>query len=214
MRTHTSQFDRPHFLPTRADRTEKKENCWGFFDAFDGIPAQHWWLGQCLGSTCATRGRSLVGRIKFRIIFMALAGWELESCLFLYVLWGGGVFQGLFCFRNFSIEPPLSPRVMGCGAAEVTGLGFVCFVVMTPCVLSASRIDYGLFRFHNIFNFTPPPRRQPPSDLPEMSQPPSSPTVGGGGSFANAYPTELTLGFFLLLYLLNFQIYFLFTYSL
>ena len=31
-----------------------------------------------------------------------------------------------------------------CGAAEATGLGFVCFVI-NPCVLSANRVNFGLF---------------------------------------------------------------------
>ena len=40
--------------------------------------------------------------------------------------------------------------------AEATGLGFVCFVVINPCVLSASRVDFGLF-FPLNFPITPPP---------------------------------------------------------
>ena len=48
--------------------------------------------------------------------------------------------------------------VMGCsGAAEATGPGFVCFVVINPCVLSANRVDFGFFLFHKFSNFTPPP---------------------------------------------------------
>ena len=46
--------------------------------------------------------------------------------------------------------------MIGCGAAEETGLGFVCFVV-NPRVLSAYRVD---FLFHKIFNFTPPPPQE------------------------------------------------------
>ena len=46
----------------------------------------------------------------------------------------------------------------GCGAAEATGLGFVCFVVINPCVLSANRVDLR-FLFHKFSNFTPPPLR-------------------------------------------------------
>ena len=45
---------------------------------------------------------------------------------------------------------------MGCGAAEATGLGFVCYVVINPHVLSASRVDLG-FLFHKFSNFTPLP---------------------------------------------------------
>ena len=33
---------------------------------------------------------------------------------------------------------------MGCGTAEATGLGFVCFAI-NPCVLSANRVDFGGF---------------------------------------------------------------------
>ena len=31
---------------------------------------------------------------------------------------------------------------------EATDLGFVCFVVINHCVLSANRVDYGFFLFH------------------------------------------------------------------
>ena len=34
---------------------------------------------------------------------------------------------------------------MECGAAEETGLGFVCFVIVNPRVLLAKRVDFGLF---------------------------------------------------------------------
>ena len=44
---------------------------------------------------------------------------------------------------------------MGFGAVEATGLGFVCFVVVNPRVLSANRIDFGLFMFI-FFKFTSP----------------------------------------------------------
>mgnify|MGYP003571746643 CR=1 FL=1 len=46
---------------------------------------------------------------------------------------------------------------MGCGAAEATGLGFVCFVVINPCVLSANRVDLGFFLFHKFPILLPPP---------------------------------------------------------
>ena len=46
---------------------------------------------------------------------------------------------------------------MGCGAAEATGLGFVCFVVLNPCVFSANRVDLGFFVL-NIPIFHPPPQ--------------------------------------------------------
>ena len=51
---------------------------------------------------------------------------------------------------------------MGCGAAEATGLSFVCFVVSNPCVFSANRV-FGLFCFINLF---PPP---PPQELPKAA---------------------------------------------
>ena len=41
------------------------------------------------------------------------------------------------------------PRVMGWGAAEATGLGFVCFVIINQCVLSANRVDFRFFCFIN-----------------------------------------------------------------
>ena len=47
---------------------------------------------------------------------------------------------------------------MGCGAAEATGLGFVCFVVISPCVLSANRVDLGFFCFINFPILLPPPQ--------------------------------------------------------
>ena len=49
---------------------------------------------------------------------------------------------------SFSLPPYAG--VMGCGAAEATGLGFVCFVVLNLRVLSANRVDFGLFCFINL----------------------------------------------------------------
>ena len=47
------------------------------------------------------------------------------------------------------IPPPLLVVIVrwsdGCGAAEATGLGFVCFVVINPCVLSANSVDLDFF---------------------------------------------------------------------
>ena len=45
----------------------------------------------------------------------------------------------------------IEDTVMGCGTAEATGLGFVCFVVINPRVLSA---DLGYFCFTNNPKFT------------------------------------------------------------
>ena len=47
----------------------------------------------------------------------------------------------------FTLKLKSPPPLMGCGAAEATGLGFVCFVVINLHVLSANRIDFGLFFF-------------------------------------------------------------------
>ena len=43
---------------------------------------------------------------------------------------------------------------MGCGAAEATGLGFVCFVVINPGVLSPRELIQA-FLFHKFSNFNP-----------------------------------------------------------
>ena len=48
---------------------------------------------------------------------------------------------------------------MGSGAAEATGLGFVCFVVINHRVLLANRVDFGLFLFHKFSNVTLHPSR-------------------------------------------------------
>ena len=45
----------------------------------------------------------------------------------------------------------------GCGAAESTCLVFVCFVVINPRVLSANKVDLGLFLSHKIL-LPPPPQ--------------------------------------------------------
>ena len=66
---------------------------------------------------------------------------------------GGGSWFGLFCFINY----PIVSGVMGCGVAEATGLVFVCFIVINPCVLSADIIDLGFFLFHNFPILLPPP---------------------------------------------------------
>ena len=46
---------------------------------------------------------------------------------------------------------------MGCGAAQSTGLGFVCFVVINPRVLSVNGVDFGIFLFHKFSNLPHPP---------------------------------------------------------
>ena len=83
------------------------------------------------------------------------------SYLFLYC----PTYQLILFFLFYSsplvcnVIPPPPPWVMGCGAAEATGLGFVCFVVINPCVLSANRVDLVFFCFINFPILLPPPRQ-------------------------------------------------------
>ena len=44
---------------------------------------------------------------------------------------------------------------MVCDAAEASGLGFVCFVVIVRC--QPTELILGFFLFHKYSNFTPPP---------------------------------------------------------
>ena len=78
----------------------------------------------------------------------------------------------IICFENFLLTPPPPAGVIGCGGAvEVTGLDFVCFVVINPRVLLANRVDFGLFLFHKFSNFDPPPQfllTMPLHTLPNM----------------------------------------------
>ena len=58
---------------------------------------------------------------------------------------------------------------MGCGAVEATGLGFFCFVVINPCVVSCQPtelfwVDFGLFCFISFPILLPPP------SLPQAAQ--------------------------------------------
>ena len=59
---------------------------------------------------------------------------------------------------------------MGCGAAEATGLGFVCFVVINSRVLSENRVYFGLL-FHKFSNFTPPPPTHTHNYIPIVNIP-------------------------------------------
>ena len=92
-----------------------------------------------------------------------------------------------YCSINFL----LYAGVMGCGAAEATDLGFVCFVVINPCVLSAYRVYFGIFcccfllLFHKspiiskFPSFYPPPPPQVKlscrSTNPQFKRPPGFP---------------------------------------
>ena len=61
----------------------------------------------------------------------------------------GFFFWYFFIIFKFFLHPPPPPNftgVMGCGAAEATGLSSVCFVVINPRVLSsANRVYLVLF---------------------------------------------------------------------
>ena len=58
---------------------------------------------------------------------------------------------GMITGIHTKIQGCLSTSPKGCGAAEATGHGLVCFVVINPCVLSVNRI---IFLFHKLSNFT------------------------------------------------------------
>ena len=49
---------------------------------------------------------------------------------------------------------------MRCCRSDWSGLGFACFVVINPRVLSANRVDFCAFLFHTFSNFTHPPPPQ------------------------------------------------------
>ena len=55
------------------------------------------------------------------------------------------------------IDGKLFPNTLTnrCSAAKATGLGFVCFVVINPCVLSTNRVGFGLLFFHKFSNYSP-----------------------------------------------------------
>ena len=59
------------------------------------------------------------------------------------------------CYMHIFHVPCIYPQVMGCCAAEPTGLGFVCFVVINLRVLSANNLFLGLFI--NFLVLLPPP---------------------------------------------------------
>ena len=52
-----------------------------------------------------------------------------------------------------------------------------CFVVISPCVLSANKVDFGLFYFINFLRFTPPPQGEI-QGLASNVAPPNLPVVG------------------------------------
>ena len=62
-------------------------------------------------------------------------------------------------FPSFYSPPPSSgaKKRVELIPPKATGLGFVCFVVINPFVLSANRVDLGSFCFINFSILTPPP---------------------------------------------------------
>ena len=64
-------------------------------------------------------------------------------------------FEDLDC-KVRSVATVLSYSPPPLCAAEATGLGFVCFGVINPCVLSTNRVDLGFLLLHKSSNFTPP----------------------------------------------------------
>ena len=52
--------------------------------------------------------------------------------------------------------PPPHAGVMGCGAAEATGQGLVCFVVINPCVLSTNSWFGPFLLFNKFSNYSLP----------------------------------------------------------
>ena len=102
----------------------------------------------------------------------------------------------------FFIEfPSFGSQMMGGGAAEATGMGFVCFIVINSRVLSANRVDLAFFYFIN-FPILPPPPSQTHVTYPlwcpyhqtswELSRPISrlsamNADLWGGDSFVNRF---------------------------
>ena len=64
----------------------------------------------------------------------------------------------VFCFINYSSFFSENSCMMGCSTVKATGLVFVCFVVLNPCVLLVNRVDFGLFCFMNFPILHPPPQ--------------------------------------------------------
>ena len=60
------------------------------------------------------------------------------------------IFGSFFCFKNCPFP------VMGCSAAEATGLGFVCFIVINPLCCQPTELIW-VFLFHKLSNLPPPP---------------------------------------------------------
>ena len=104
-------------------------------------------LFERLAEEAAAKGR----RLGLQGEGLTLGGLFLDLDLASYV-----VMRGLFVwFPHFT-------GVVGCGAEEETDLGFVCFVVSNPPVLSANKFVFGLLLFHTHFSIPPPPQSSSP----------------------------------------------------
>ena len=92
-----------------------------------------------------------------------LEGWEsvlkAGCCFIIFYGCGAAVFKLHFLeWHIFYTLTSLSFSVQCCLInKEATYLGFVCFVVINPCVLSASRVDLGFFFCFINFPIYPPP---------------------------------------------------------
>ena len=79
-------------------------------------------------------------------------------------------------FHHFSICPPhlhpnflrfIPPPPVCWSAAEATGLGFVCFVVIT---LQPTELILGFFLFHKFYFYSPPPPSSDEEDFDQREQ--------------------------------------------
>ena len=94
----------------------------------------------------------------------------IKFCLFLHTLYNNYYLTTVGwipLFSPFSSCPP--PPPMGYCSAEATGLGFVCFVVINPCVLSANRVDLGFFVSYFPILLPPPPSSEWTWQPPELT---------------------------------------------
>ena len=81
--------------------------------------------------------------------------WTIDTYVITWIIWSSPSVSIYILYHPH----PLVRWSEGCGAAEATGLGFVCFVVLNPRVLSANRVDLGFFFLLLLFPW--PPRLRP-----------------------------------------------------
>ena len=92
----------------------------------------------------------------------------LDGGMYLIVFVGVGIVPpnfGLFLIHIFIL------RVMGCGAAEVTGLVFFVLLLSTYVCCQPTELILGFFLFHKFANFTPPrfPQLESPLSYPQFN---------------------------------------------